>query len=253
MQARACAAKASLSSIRSMSASFRPARLRAFFVAGTGPVPITAGSTPTTAVATTRTSGLRPSDLAFSSDMTSSAAAPSFSGELLPAVTVPMPGHEGRLERGEALQAGVGADALIAVDQDAVARFVAAPDGHDLALELALGLRGGGPLMAAQGERVLLFARDALRLGQELGGDAHRQRALAGALEQLGVEVDAGVHRDVLHVLQAADDLHVLAAGHDGVRRLVERLQAGAAQAIDRRAAGLRRPGRPSGRRRGPR
>ena len=61
-------------------------------MAGTGPVPITAGSTPTTAVATIRTSGLRPSALAFSSDMTSSAAAPSFSGELLPAVTVPMPG-----------------------------------------------------------------------------------------------------------------------------------------------------------------
>ena len=63
---------------------------------------------------------------------------------------------------------------------------------------------------------------------------------LRGALEELGIEVDAGVHRDVLHVLQAADDLHVFEAGHDGVRRLVEGLQAGAAQAIDRRAAGLR-------------
>ena len=51
--------------------------------------------------------------------------------------------------------------------------------GNDLALELALGLRGGGLLMAAQGERVLLFARDALRLGEELGRDAHHQRALA--------------------------------------------------------------------------
>ena len=92
MQASAWAAKASLSSIRSMSASFRPARLSAFCVAGTGPVPITAGSTPATAVARTFTSGLRPSDLARSSLITSSAAAPSLSGELLPAVTVPMPG-----------------------------------------------------------------------------------------------------------------------------------------------------------------
>ena len=39
----------------------QPARFSAFCVAGTGPVPITAGSTPTTAVATTRTSGFRPS------------------------------------------------------------------------------------------------------------------------------------------------------------------------------------------------
>ena len=64
--------------------------------------------------------------------------------------------------------------------------------------------------MAGEGELVLLLARDALRLGQELGGDAHHQRAFAGAREQLGVEVDAGIHRDVVHVLQAADDLHVL-------------------------------------------
>ena len=60
-------------------------------------------------------------------------------------------------------------------------------------------------------------------------------------MEQLGVEVDACVHRDVLHVLQAADDLHVFEAGHDGVRGLVDGLQARAAQAVDRRAAGVRR------------
>ncbi len=92
MQAMACAANASLSSTKSISLSFMPARFRAFFVAGTGPVPITAGSTPTTAVATIRTSGFSPSSLAFSSDMISRAAAPSLSGELLPAVTVPIPG-----------------------------------------------------------------------------------------------------------------------------------------------------------------
>ena len=40
---------------------------------------------------------------------------------------------------------------------------------------------------------------------------AHHQRAFARALEELGVQIDAGVHRNVLHVLQAADDLHVFA------------------------------------------
>ena len=102
-------------------------------------------------------------------------------------------------------------------------------------------LRGGRSLVPAQGERVLLLAGDALRLGEELGGDAHVQRGLAGAREELGVEVQVGVHRDVVHVLQPADDLHVLKAGHDRVRRLVERLQARAAEAIDRRAAGFHR------------
>ena len=102
----------------------------------------------------------------------------------------------------------------------------------------------GGLLVAGEGEVVLLLAADALRLGQELGRDAHHQRALAGAREELGVEVDAGVHRDVVHVLQAADDLHVLGIGQDRVRRLGERLQAAAAQPIDRRPAGLdRQPG----------
>ena len=79
------------------------------------------------------------------------------------------------------------------------------------------------------------------------------QRALARALEELGIEVEAVVHRQVLHVLQAADDLHVFEAGGDRVRRLVERLQAAAAEAIDRRPAASRPAGRPSGRSRGPR
>ena len=59
-------------------------------------------------------------------------------------------------------------------------------------------------------------------------------------MKQLGIQVDAGVHRNVLHVLQPADDLHVFEAGHDGVRSLVDGLQARAAQPVDRRAAGVR-------------
>ena len=104
-----------------------PARSSAFCVAGTGPVPITAGSTPTTAVATTRTSGLSPSDSARSSDMMSSAAAPSLSGELLPAVTVPRPGMKAGLSAARVSQAAIRAHALIHVDFDAPARFRRAP------------------------------------------------------------------------------------------------------------------------------
>ena len=39
----------------------------------------------------------------------------------------------------------------------------------------------------------------------------------AGAAEELGIEIDPFVHRDVLHMLEAAGDLHVFEAGHDRV------------------------------------
>ena len=70
------------------------------------------------------------------------------------------------------------------------------------------------------------------------------QGTFAGAREELRVEVDARIHGDVVHVLQAADDLHVFGIGQDRVRCLGERLQAAAAESIHRRAAGLdRQPG----------
>ena len=47
------------------------------------------GESPDTPVETTRASGVSPSSLARVSDMTITAAAPSLSGQALPAVTVP--------------------------------------------------------------------------------------------------------------------------------------------------------------------
>src|SRR3712207_3746505 len=46
-------------------------------------------------------------------------------------------------------------------------------DRHDLAVELLLLVRLGGPLVAAHGVGVGLLARDPVRLGDVLGGDAH--------------------------------------------------------------------------------
>ncbi len=54
------AANASLHSIRSMSASLRPARSSARAVAGTGPIPIVRGGTPATAHETIRPRGRNP-------------------------------------------------------------------------------------------------------------------------------------------------------------------------------------------------
>ena len=64
--------------------------------AGTGPTPMIAGSTPATAVETTRASGRRPRDRASSASTTSVAAAPSLIPDEFPAVTDPPSRNAGR-------------------------------------------------------------------------------------------------------------------------------------------------------------
>jgi hypothetical protein len=88
-QASAWAANASFSSITSMSFAASPARVSAFRVAGTGPMPITSASQPATATERIRARIVRPWAFAYASDVTSTADAPSVRGEEVPAVTVP--------------------------------------------------------------------------------------------------------------------------------------------------------------------
>ena len=87
--ARTCAAKASFSSTRSKSSSARPVRFSSFCTAGTGPMPITRGSTPALAQPITRASGVTPSRLARSALISTTAAPPSVMPEDDPAVTIP--------------------------------------------------------------------------------------------------------------------------------------------------------------------
>ncbi|MNP20096.1 hypothetical protein D3C76_1126570 [compost metagenome] len=87
--ARPCAAKASLSSITSMSARLRLATSSTLRVAGTGPMPMIRGSTPAVAMATTRPRAVRPWRLATSGLASNSAQAPSLTPEALPAVMLP--------------------------------------------------------------------------------------------------------------------------------------------------------------------
>ena len=58
-------------------------------VAGTGPMPISAGSTPTVAQCVSRASGVRPWVRTPCADASSSAAAPSTMPDAFPAVTQP--------------------------------------------------------------------------------------------------------------------------------------------------------------------
>ena len=89
MQAMLCEANASFNSTRSRSFMSRPALCNAFFVAGTGPMPMIAGSTPATAMLTIFAIGFKPYFLTAASEASNIAAAPSLIPLLLPAVTVP--------------------------------------------------------------------------------------------------------------------------------------------------------------------
>ena len=92
--ASACDANASFSSTTSTSPIASPVRSSSLRVAGAGPMPITRGGTPATAPLLIRASGASPYWATALSEATSSAAAPSFTPEALPAVTLP-PGASG--------------------------------------------------------------------------------------------------------------------------------------------------------------
>ena len=86
------AAKASLISIRSKSSNFMPLRLKRSATAGTGDSPIMDGWQPPLPVAAIFASGWILRSLAFSADMMTMAADPSFMPLELPAVTLPISG-----------------------------------------------------------------------------------------------------------------------------------------------------------------
>mmetsp|Transcript_31721 Transcript_31721/g.73848 ORF Transcript_31721/g.73848 Transcript_31721/m.73848 type:complete len:266 (-) Transcript_31721:312-1109(-) len=87
--AMTCGANASLISTRSTLESSTPARSAAALMAGTGPMPILVGSTPTTAHDTSSASGLSPCCSTAASLATTSEAAPSQMPEAEPACTTP--------------------------------------------------------------------------------------------------------------------------------------------------------------------
>ena len=67
----------------------KPARFKAFSVAGTGPQPMIAASQPATAIERIFARGVKPRALARSALMISMADAPSDKADEVPAVTVP--------------------------------------------------------------------------------------------------------------------------------------------------------------------
>ena len=242
-QASTTEAKASLISIASMSSSVILARSSTVVVAGMGPVSMVIGSTPARAKAWKRARGRRPSALAFSSLMMSTAEAPSVICEELPAVTLPPSGLKAGLSLASVSTVLSGRMPSSAVSSSSVSVALVVADGHrdDLVLEAALGGGPGGPLVALGREGVELLAGDAPLVGDHLGPDALAdQAALLGvAGHHAGPEGvaelahDRGAHGRAGHALDAGGDHDVVGAGHDALGGEVERLLGGAALAVD--------------------
>ena len=138
-----------------------PAVPQSFCTAGTGPMPMMRGvDAGAVAMPSTRARGMQP---VFAHAPRwrrgSSAAAPSFTPEALPAVTVPSGAHD-RLQLGERSRRRVGARMLVAVDHD---RARPCPPGTSTGTispaKKPVRLRPCRPLLAAQREGVLVGAR----------------------------------------------------------------------------------------------
>ena len=136
----------------------RLARFSACRLASIGPRPMISGLSALTPLATMRASGVTPSCSPWCRSSRSTAAAPSFSGHALPAVTLPF-GTEHRLQRRELLDRRARAGAVVLRDDRAVGRR----DRRDLPLEVAVLLRLDRALLRAGAPLVHLLARRRLR------------------------------------------------------------------------------------------
>ena len=150
-------------------------------------------------------------------------------------------------QAGQRFGAGLLVDELVGREHDRVALLLRDRDRHDLVLEAAGFLRGGGLLLRGQRERVLLLARDAVLLGHVLGRDAHvvlvvhvPQAVGDHRVDQLPVAHALAVARVVQHVrrqahaLLAAGDHDLAVAVADRLRGQHHGLQARAAHLVDR-------------------
>ena len=143
-------------------------------------MPMTAGSTPATAVETTRAIGRRPSSRArLGLDQQDGGRAVVDAGAVARRDRAAL--GEGRAQAASASRRGVGARMLVAVDDERLALPLRDRDRHDLVGEPA-GLDGGdGALLALERERILVLAGDAPPLGDVLRGLAHRVRVVRSA------------------------------------------------------------------------
>jgi hypothetical protein len=154
---------------------------------------------------------------------------------------------ERRLQAAERLDGGAGTDELVVVQDDLV---VDVEHRDDRVGKAAVGLRGGGALLRADGVGVDVVAAEVLDGGDEVGADplGHERGVIGGlGVHRPGAAVRA--HGNAAHRLHAAGEHEVLPAGGDLLGGDVDGLQARGAEAVELDAGdGVGQPGLDGGR-----
>jgi hypothetical protein len=169
---------------------------------------------------------------------------------------------EGGAQLRELLDAGVAPRPFVLADDEGVALALGDGDGHELRVEVARVLGGGGLLMGGEGEGVLVLARDGVlrhevlrRLthlleGEELPHLGVREAPAEGGVEDRRV-ADGESHVGLLHgegraahALDAAGEADVAVPHADGARGLHHSFEPRGAEAVEGHGRhGLRQPG----------
>ena len=242
----ATAANASLISIRSRSATVSPALSSARSMAPDGWDCSELSGPATTPCAPTSASTGAPAAAAASADITTTAQAPSEICDADPAVIVPSSRERGA-KPAQRLRRGVGADALVGVEDHRLAAPLRHGHGDDLLGQQPVLDRLGRALVRPGRELVLLLAADAQPGVVPLGGLAHRhvvervgQAVVRHRVDELGrAELEAAARpgqqvRRLGHRLHAAGHHDVELPGPDQLRGQRDRVQPGQADLVDR-------------------
>ena len=165
---------------------------------------------------------------------------------------------EQRTQFGQRGHVGLGPGMLVFRDADRPGTAARHLDRDDLVGVEAIGLGGGVYALRSGGEDIGRFAGDLVIARQVVGGFRHRVGAVAGLdlrvrearadrrVEDTRVAAERGLglahdKRRAAHALDAAGDEHIALAAGDRLRRHRDRVQAGAAIALQHRARDLDR------------
>ncbi len=199
-------------------------------------MPMSAGSSPVVAQETIRAIGSRPRAAAVSLRMSTSTAAPSLIPLALPGRDRTTVAGERGPKLGENLGSGIGAEALIVLNER-VTFARRNGNGNDFLGEALCLLRGGGLAMRLSGEGILLSAGDVELARDILRGLAHvitvegipqavaHQRVDESRIAEFGPGAHGGAMRRAAHAFLAAGDddrgiaaLQGLVREHDGAQ-----------------------------------